>query len=1332
YYNGRYCVTPEYPSGTYAYFLNTDATGNASYPNMVGPDYYGTIYPYNTGPSGGTSDMLVEDVQCYDPTSPLAASLNTSTNATCNGSSNGSATVTASGGSGTYTYSWSPSGGSAATASSLAAGTYTCTVSDGSSTVTVSVTITQPAAIVISGTVTNPTCNTSTNGAVNVTVSGGSTYDSANPGLVISEVHANPTAASDSPFEFVELVATKAIDFTTTPYTVVFSNNGIATSSGWINGGSVTYAFQISAGSVTQGQVVYVGGSSMTPTTNVLRSINTGTTGGDGSIGNSNTAGVLGNGGANADAVAVFSTDVSSITNSTVPVDAIFFGTAIGSAMVSAGTAGYQLPVNDKYAGGKLQTTSSFVADPVSGQYLKATGAYNIQTDAWSTARTWANTATFTNLATSVSLTGPYTYSWSSGPTTEDLSSLAAGTYTVTVTDAAGCTNNASYTVTAPAAVSGTTSITHVNCFGNSTGAVDLTPSGGNGSYIYSWTGGATTQDISSKAAGTYSVTITDGNGCTGSVSAIVTQPSAALSASATTTSASCSSSTGSVNLTVTGGTAPYMYLWSNGATTEDISALSAGTYTVTVTDSKGCTTNGSYIVTSSSGPSLSTSVTNILCNGASTGAINLTVTGGTGALVYAWSNSATTEDISSLAAGTYSVTVTDATSCSATTSVTLTQPTALSASASSTSILCNGGSSTVTVNASGGTAAYSGTGSFTQTAGTYSYTVTDANGCAASTSITITQPTALSASASSTSILCNGGSSTVVVSASGGTASYSGTGSFTQTAGTTSYTVTDANGCSASTSVTITQPTAVAVSASSTSILCNGGSSTVTVTASGGTPVYSGTGTSTQTAGTYSYTVTDANGCSASTSITITQPSALSASATSTSILCNGGSSTVTVNASGGTPSYAGTGTSSQVAGTYSYTVTDANGCTSSTSVTITEPTALSASSTAGTILCNGGSASVVVGATGGTPSYSGTGTFSASAGTNNFTVTDANGCTSTTSVTLTEPAAIVVSVSATTITCNGDNSTVTVSATGGTPSYSGTGSSTETAGTYSYTVSDANGCTASSSVTITEPAIITGINTATVCSGGSVTVGSNTYTTGGTYTDNLIASNGCDSIVTTNLTVLPALSSSQNVSICSGDTYTIGSSTYNVDGTYVDTLTSSNGCDSVVTTNLTVNSTINIATTNTSTTVTAVQTGAAYQWVDCNNGMLLIPGSGATAQTFNALFNGDYAVVITMGSCSDTSSCVNVNGVGLVDIDKTPTLLVYPNPTNGFVTIESNAGFEKIVITNLDGQIIHAVNVNTNSQTLNVKEIPNGIYMVTITGNSGMTVHKRLIVAR
>jgi len=222
------------------------------------------------------------------------------------------------------------------------------------------------------------------------------------PGLIISEVLANP-AGTDSPFEFVEMVATRSINFATTPYTVIACNNGNGTTLGWINGVAITYAFEITSGSVVAGDVVYVGGSSMAVTGTILRSINTGTTNGD-LYGAFNTGGVIGNGGTNADGIAVFANPVASITSSTVPVDAVFYGTAIGTALVNTGLNGYQMPVNDMYPGGKLQSTSLLAPDPASAQYLFATGTFNPTTGAFTTGRTWANTATLTSATTSVTL----------------------------------------------------------------------------------------------------------------------------------------------------------------------------------------------------------------------------------------------------------------------------------------------------------------------------------------------------------------------------------------------------------------------------------------------------------------------------------------------------------------------------------------------------------------------------------------------------------------------------------------------------------------------------------------------------------------------------------------------------------------------------------------------------------------------------------------------------------------------------------------------------------------------------------------------------------------
>ncbi|MBI3518206.1 MAG: esterase-like activity of phytase family protein [Bacteroidetes bacterium] len=223
-----------------------------------------------------------------------------------------------------------------------------------------------------------------------------------NPGLIISEILSNP-AGTDSPFEYVEFRASKFIDFSITPYSVVVCNNGTATSGGWVSGGALSYGFSINTGTVNTGDVVYVGGSSMAPLGTKLRIINTGTTAGD-AFGTANSAGVFGNGGSNADGVAVFAADISTLTNSTVPVDALFYGSAIGSATVSGGTAGYQLPINDRYNGGKLQGTSFTAPDPASGDIIKATGTFNLTSNTWSTIRAFSTTTTMTDGTSSISL----------------------------------------------------------------------------------------------------------------------------------------------------------------------------------------------------------------------------------------------------------------------------------------------------------------------------------------------------------------------------------------------------------------------------------------------------------------------------------------------------------------------------------------------------------------------------------------------------------------------------------------------------------------------------------------------------------------------------------------------------------------------------------------------------------------------------------------------------------------------------------------------------------------------------------------------------------------
>jgi len=320
----------------------------------------------------------------------------------------------------------------------------------------------------------------------------------------------------------------------------------------------------------------------------------------------------------------------------------------------------YNVTVTDKY--GCVATGNTTIIQPAAA--LGVTG--NVTNE---------NPYSAANGAIDITVTGgtsPYTYLWSNGATTEDLTGLVGGTYKVTVTDANGCLIEKNFTVNS---IGGPLTIslivaTHIKCYGESTGEINLEVIGGTGSYTYTWTrdgGGfnATTQDLTGIAAGTYHVTVNDGvNSVLGSVT--VTQPAAALSASATGLNVTCyGQNNGSIIVSASGGTTPYTYLWNTGATTQNLTNVGPGSYSVTITDANLCTTTAAASITQPTAISISGAVTNASCFPAIAGTITLTVSGGTPEYTYLWSNGATTKDVSDLATGIYSVTVTDAAGCS-------------------------------------------------------------------------------------------------------------------------------------------------------------------------------------------------------------------------------------------------------------------------------------------------------------------------------------------------------------------------------------------------------------------------------------------------------------------------------------------------------------------------------------------------------------------------------------------------------------------------------------------------------------------------------------------
>lgn len=637
--------------------------------------------------------------------------------------------------------------------------------------------------------------------------------------------------------------------------------------------------------------------------------------------------------------------------------------------------------------------------------------------------------------------TGGYTYAWSNGATTQDLNALAAGTYTVTVTDAAGCTAGLSVTIEQPQQLSLTETHTDVTCNDDNgtsdDGTIDLTVTGGTGAYTYAWNNGATSEDLSGLAAGTYNVTVTDANGCTAAISITIEQPQQ-LTLSDSHTDVLCNddagtSDDGTINLQVNGGTLPYSFNWSNGETTEDLSDLAAGTYTVVVTDGNGCTANTSVTIEQPVQLTLSDTHTDVICNDDSgtsdDGTIDLSVNGGTAPYSYSWSNGSTNQDLSGLAAGSYTVTVTDANDCVASRTIVIEQPDNLNLTFTKTDVVCNdqGGSSddgTIDLSVSGGTAPYSynwSNGATTEdlsglAAGSYTVTVQDANNCIAVLTVIISQPGDLVITETHTDVTCNDDAGTsddgsIDISVSGGTTPYTyswNNGTTTQdlsglAAGTYSVIVTDANGCSSSETIVITQPEQLVLSETHTDVICNddnGASNdgTIDLSVSGGKSPYTyswSNGSTTQnlsdlSAGDYTVIVTDANGCTASISVTIEIPNLFTLNTVSTNVTCNddAGTSddgTIDLFVSGGTAPYFydwSNGETTQdlndlAAGTYDVTVTDIRGCQTSTSVTITQPEQLALTETHVDVTCNDDAGasddgSIDVSVDGGTPPYS------------------------------------------------------------------------------------------------------------------------------------------------------------------------------------------------------------------------------------------------------------------------------------------------------------------------------------------------------------------------
>jgi hypothetical protein len=1377
-------------TGTINYTLQptnqTNTTG--SYSNLAANTYTITA----TDQNGCTTTT---QVTVTEP-SPLQITNIASTNPTCVPGNDGSLTVSATGG--TTNYQYSLNGGiqqASNTFSNLGSGVYTIQVTDANGcTATSTQNISAPnAPSFTTATSTDVSCNGGNDGTITVQTTGGT-----NP----INYNLQPTNQTNLSGSFTNLAANT--------YTVTATD---------LNGCSVQTQLTIAEPTVlswtsaTGTDITCNGGSDGTITSQA--------TGGTGTIN--------------------YTLQPTNQTNTTGSYSNLSVNT-------------YTITATDQ--NGCTTTTQVTISEPTPLSWTSAT-ATNVSCNG-------GTDGTITSQATGGTGTINYTLQPTNQTnTTGSYSNLAANTYTITATDQNGCTTTTQVTVTEPSPLQITNiASTNPTCVPGNDGSLTVSATGGTTNYQYSLNGGIqqASNTFSNLGSGVYTIQVTDANGCTATSTQNISAPNAPSFTTATSTDVSCNGGNdGTITVQTTGGTNPINYNLQPTNQTNlsgSFTNLAANTYTVTATDLYGCSVQTQLTIAE---PTVlnwtSATGTDITCNGGSDGTITSQATGGIGTINYTiqpTNQTNTTGSYSNLSVNTYTITATDQNGCTTTTQVTISEPTPLSwTSATATNVSCNGGTDgTITSQATGGTGTINytlqptnqtnTTGSYSNlAANTYTITATDQNGCTTTTQVTVTEPSPLQitniASTNPTCVPGNDGSLTV--SATGGTTNYqySLNGGIQQASNTFSnlgsgvYTiqVTDANGCTATSTQNISAPNAPSfTTATSTDVSCNGGNDgTITVQTTGGTnPINYNLQPTNQTnlsgsftnlaANTYTVTATDLNGCSVQTQLTIAEPTVLSwTSATGTDITCNGGSDgTITSQATGGTGTINytlqptnqtnTTGSYSNLSvNTYTITATDQNGCTTTTQVTISEPTPLSwTSATATNVSCNGGTDGTITSqATGGTGTINytlqptnqtnTTGSYSnLAANTYTITATDQNGCTTTTQVTVTEPSPLqITNIASTNPTCvPGNDGSLTVSATGGTTNYQyslngGIQQASNTfsnlgSGVYTIQVTDANGCTATSTQNISAPnapSFTTATSTDVSCNGGNdgtITVqttggtnpinynlqptnqtnlsGSFTNLAANTYTVTATDLYGCS--VQTQLaiaepTVLNWTSATGTDITCNGGsdgtitsqaTGGIGTINYTIQptnqtnttgsysnlsvNTYTITATDQNGC--TTTTQVTISEPSALTWLSTASTSVSCNggndgaiTGQTTGGTGTINYLLQPTNQSSTSVSYNNLTAGTYTITATDQNGCTTTTQVTVTEPSPLQI----TNIASTNPTcvpgnDGSLTVSATGGTTNYQYS-LNGGIQQASNTFSN--------LGSGVYTIQVTDANGCT---------
>jgi hypothetical protein len=263
-------------------------------------------------------------------------------------------------------------------------------------------------------------------------------------------------------------------------------------------------------------------------------------------------------------------------------------------------------------------------------------------------------------------------------------------------------------------------------------------------------------------------------------------------------------------------------------------------------------------------------------------------------------------------------------------------------------------------------------------------------------------------------------------------------------------------------------------------------------------------------------------------------------------------------------------------------------------------------------------------------------------------------------------------------------------------------------------------------SGATLNSGVILGGLSSVTACNSWTAPDGS-IYTTSILFTDTITSASGCDSVFSVDLTIHTNTSSVINPTACNTYISPSGNQTWISSGTYYDTIPNSNGCDSSITINLTIVQ-LNTGVSQSGFQLSSLQSGANYQWLDCNNSFALIPG--ATSQSFTPSTDGDYAVEISLNSCTDTSACMQVTGIGLNESLNRKRIKIYPNPltTNLFVELDTKEDI-KVSLISIAGQTIYQEEFRNDEKVkIDLSNFKNGLYILRV--DSDTDTFKELII--